>query len=191
MDKEEFEFNEQDHLNNEGYRKNIKDVFVHYTSNGKIPKGGKLLDLGAITPSILDEAKLLGFETTGWDMFKRKDSGHDFIVGDFETEETLKTFDVIWANHVFEHFHYPLEVLKKCYNLLNDKGKLFVGMPDPFFIAFENVYNWSHWLLRSHHIMWDMDSFCDEAEKVGFKTIMKHRNTEVNPQMDMHLIFEK
>jgi hypothetical protein len=49
-------------------------------------------------------------------------------------------------------------------------------MPDPRFIDWDNVYRWGHWALREHHIIWDMDSFIKEAEKLGFKAVYKNRN---------------
>ncbi len=188
---------EKEHKDSKDYKKGCKEILQHYLRLDKIHNGGygknMFLDLGSIAPFTLDEAKRLGFETTGFDMFERKDFGHDLVVGDFEIISLFepKSFNLIWANHIFEHFHYPLEALKKCYDLLSDNGEIFVAMPDPFFINFENIYTFPHFLLRNHHIMWDMDSFIDEAEKIGFKNTLRYRNTEVNVHEDMHLVFKK
>lgn len=111
----------------------------------------------------------------------------------FVVEQENGPWDLIWAYHSFEHFHKPLESLEFYFSNLNEGGTMFVAMPDPYFIEFDNPYTWQHWLLREHYIMWDMDSFCDEAEKVGFRTVHKIRNTEPKalPNKDMHLIFTK
>ncbi len=100
-------------------------------------------------------------------------------------------FNLIWAYHIFEHMREPLQSLKEYHTLLVEGGKLFVAMPDPFFIEFEDLYTWEYWLLREHYVMWDMDSFCDEAETVGFKVIMKERNTKNRPCKDMHIVLQK
>lgn len=100
-------------------------------------------------------------------------------------------YDIIWAYHTMEHEKDPLEKLALYNRLLKDKGILFVAMPDPFFIEFGDIYKWDHWLLREHHIMWDMDSFCDEAKALGLKIVYKTRNTAVKVCKDMHIILEK
>ena len=100
-------------------------------------------------------------------------------------------WDIIWAYHTMEHLQYPLESLKEYYEMLNPGGVLFIAMPDPFFINFDNTSAWNHWLLREHHIMWDMDSFCDEAEAIGFKVSLKMRNMKIKVCKDMHIILRK
>lgn len=99
--------------------------------------------------------------------------------------------DLIWSFHKIQRAINPLQVLGDYFNNLNPGGYLFVAMPDPYFIEFESPYEWRHWLLRENHIMWDMDSFCDAAEKIGFTTLMKKRNCDVQPCQDMHLIFKR
>ena len=183
---------EKNHSTNDNYKKGIKEVFQHHlkyqTVHNKGCDNNKFLDLGSITPTVLDEAKRLGFETTGVDMYPRNDFGHAMIQGDFEVMNICDKYDLIWASHIFEHFKYPLKALEKCYDLLGEGGELFIAMPDPFFIDFMNIHNFSHFLLRSHHIIWDMDSFVEEAEKIGFKVGLKRRNFIVNVISDMHIV---
>lgn len=50
----------------------------------------------------------------GWD--KGKESSYDFVI----------------MRHVLEHFHQPLEVLKKARAVLADNGILYIGVPDAF-----------------------------------------------------------
>lgn len=109
----------------------------------------------------------------------------------FVVDQEHSKWDIIWAYHIFEHMHYPLQELADFYNNLKPGGVLFIAMPDPYFINFDNPHSWEHWLLREHHIMWDMDSFCDEAEAVGFKVVYKNRNTTIKVCKDMHIILKK
>jgi len=155
--------------------------------------GKKFLDLGSISPYILDNAQEFGFETIGWDIFSHKDFGHRLIIGDFEKTPISETFDIIWASHIFEHFEKPLDALIKCFDLLNPNGRLFIAMPDVFFIDWANVYTWMNWHVREHHIFWDMESFCDEARKIGFEILQMKRNInyDIHVSGDMHLIFRK
>lgn len=163
--------------------------------------GEKFLELGAVTPYIMDLAKESGFDTTGLDIIKH-DFSHPMIEANFELWDgriwfddfsEKARFDVIWASHIFEHFQYPLDALDKCRELLEPRGLLFIAMPDPFFITWDSVYNWAHWHIREHHIMWDMDSFADECEKKGFELIYKERNTIGMTETfgDFHILLRK
>jgi len=61
-------------------------------------------------------------------------SGHNipnskFIHGDFDTYPFSQLFDIIVLNHVLEHVYFPIKTLKRCYELLNTDGILFVDVP--------------------------------------------------------------
>lgn len=189
-----FEDNQKQH-SNKHYRKLVADPLRYYIIKKKLfnmgYKKNKFLDLGSVTPYLLDEAKRLGWETMGWDKWKRDNFSHPLIVGDFEEMELDNKFDLIWSSHFFEHLHYPIKALQKCYKMLDPKGIMFVAMPDPYFVQFDNAYACKHWTLREHHIIWDMDSFCDELETIGFKVLMKERNTVVRLEKDYHIICQK
>lgn len=118
--------------------------------------------------------------------------GDDKVEKEFDRlgfDTTLKDrYDLIWAYHSIKHEKNPLQVLRTYYNILNDKGILFIAMPDPYFIDFGSPYQWRHWILRKNHIMWDMDSFCEELETIGFKVLMKERNIKIRPMKDFHVI---
>lgn len=153
--------------------------------------GKKLLDIGCITDFLVDKAREDGYEVTGTDVEKHPHSNCRFIIGDFDYMEISEKFDVIFANHVFEHFHYPLKAIKRCYEMLELGGLLFVSMPDPFQVPWESSDRWGGWSLHQHYIMWDMDSFCDEMDDNGFITLMKKRNLDVRYLQDYHLLFKK
>ena len=153
--------------------------------------GTKLLDLGCETHYLLDNAAVAGYETTGQDLILHDDIKHRFIIGDIDKCDIKGTYDVIFANHLFEHLHYPIRAMKKCYNALNEGGLLFVSAPDPFQVNWDMPKRWINWQLHQHYIMWDMDSFCDEMEDNGFKTIMKKRNLDTRYLQDYHLLFKR
>jgi len=183
---------EKDHLFPQ-YGDQIEQLFNFYIKPmEQIGNGGKkLLDLGAVVNFLLNPAKKRGYETYGWDIIEHKDFGHEQIVGNFDTITTDKKFDIIFSNHFFEHIKDPLGGLAKCYSMLNPGGILFISMPDPFQITWDNPSRWGNFILRQHYIIWDMESFCDEAEKVGFTTKLKKRNFDVRPLRDYHLMFVK
>jgi SAM-dependent methyltransferase len=139
---------------------------------------GHFLEIGCSYSYILDKARELGMQTYGANISKVSFDNHPVKVCDFEKEEFFDKYDVIYSSHVFEHFKDPIEAAQKCYDMLNEGGVLFVAMPDPFFIDWGKPYLWGHWHIKEHHILWDMDSFCEEMEKLGFKTVDKQRNME-------------
>ncbi len=138
------------------------------------------LDIGAIHDGILDNAKLEGWDTYGLDINETiKSNNHKRIFGNIENLEILQKagkHDVIWMSHVMEHLKTPLKTLENLYDTLNNNGLLYIAMPDPYFINYYSVYEWGHWALREHHILWDLDSFIKEAQKIGFKCVYRNRN---------------
>lgn len=130
---------------------------------------GKVLEIGCVNPILLDLFKAKGAETHALDIIPHKFEGHNNITVDFEKWESGELFDVIWASHIFEHFRDPLAMIEKCGRLLNPGGCLFVAMPDPYFIDYANVYQWMHWHIKEHYIMWNKDSFEVELKNKGFE----------------------
>ena len=183
----------------EGLEKYL-DKYVHnYFARISKVGFGNFLEIGCINDAILDAASRMGSKTFALDIVSRE-TKHEQIICDFnemDTEELIKKegkFNVIWASHVFEHFKDPLKALDQCTDLLNDGGYLFVAMPDPFFIDFNDVYKWGHWHVYEHHIMWDRDSFVDEVSKRGYECLLKFRNSGSTGFIctgDYHLIFRK
>lgn len=159
--------------------------------------GKQFTEIGAANNYVLDYAKEQGWKTTGLDINEnspiKKKHGH--VYGNIEHKHVvyqLPMSDVIWASHIFEHFMCPLEVAKDLFNKLNPKGYLMVAMPDPWFIPWVNPHAWSHWHIREHHIMWDMDSFIDEMLAIGYELCFSKRNDlKYLSRMDMHLLFRK
>lgn len=197
MDKEEYDDAYMERYNEADVkiacRRYIEEYIFFIKENFESRKLGKFLEIGAPNDSILDVAKENGWMPTGLDLIKRN-SKHLFLNVDFENWVTSDRYDIIWASHIFEHFKDPIGMLKKCTEFLVDGGILFVAMPDPWFVDWSNnPYEWIHWHIREHHILWDLDSFCDVMENCGFKIIKKHRNTSYNflCSGDSHILGKK
>lgn len=156
------------------------------------PNISRFLEIGCINDAILEEAEKEGWNPVAFDIVARE-SKYSMIVGDIERGiGTRAKYDVIWASHIIEHLRDPIKAIKALRRHLNANGLLFVAMPDPFFIDHKNVYTWQHWWVKEHHILWDMESFVEEVEKIGFKCELQERN--INPEFicngDFHLIFK-
>jgi SAM-dependent methyltransferase len=150
-------------------------------------------EIGSIRDDLLIEAEKMGWIPSAIDYINR-DSKYKIIQGNFEEVEIKDKFDCIWASHIFEHFKDPIKALEKCYNLLNLKGFLFIAMPDPYFIPWNNPLQWAHWVVKEHHILWDMDSFIDVCLEKGFNLEYNRRISGVyfnNLSGDFNIILRK
>ena len=140
-------------------------------------KDGLFVEIGVVTDTILDEADKRGYNTLAVDINDATTTKHDFLCANPDNDDMPKDISVIWASHVFEHFEDPINVAKKMYRALSDDGCLYVAMPDPWFIPWANPHLWAHWHCKEHHIMWDMDSFIDMCEEIGFELVTAKRKT--------------
>lgn len=144
------------------------------------------IELGAIHDHVLDYVKAKGVtETVGLDIMNH-DSKHEFICSDFEDYEPQgRKFDIIYASHIFEHFKDPGKQLDKCKEMLTPDGKLYIAMPETFFIDFKdgNGINFD-WYVQQHHILWNMDNWIDYCKEHGFRVLYSERNTDLHKQND-------
>ena len=97
---------------------------------------GKLLDVGSGTGSFVNEMKQHGWETIGLE----PDEGareiakqvHEIVLGDTSAFYRLNqgSFDAITLWHVLEHVHDLSAYVQQLKNVLNEKGKLFIAVPN-------------------------------------------------------------
>lgn len=179
-----------DYLTNEAFAKLYSNYIKNYFDRFLGVKS--FLEIGCANESLLEEGLKRNWEVLGIDMYKRK-TKNNMIFGDFEKLEIKRKFDVIWASHVFEHFKNPIQMLKKCFALLNPNGYIFIAMPDPLFIPWDTPFMWGHWMIKEHHILWDMDSFIGVMKKKGFEVIMANHIVENGfpARSDFHIIGQK
>ena len=176
MEQSVYDESYQDKYNNPSVRDTI--LKITRESFDLIPKqDGIFAEIGVVTDIVLDEAKDRGYNTVAIDINKTTNTSHPFLSLNPDEDELPTNIGVIWASHVFEHFKDPLVVAKKMYESLKDGGCLFVSMPDPWFIPWDNPYLWAHWHCTEHHIMWDMDSFIDAMREIGFELVVAQRKT--------------
>jgi len=139
--------------------------------------GGIFAEIGVVTDYILDVAKDRGYTPVAMDINETTQTKYEFLKLNPDEDDFPKDISVLWVAHVFEHFKDPIKVANKMYNALNDDGYLYVAMPDPWFIPLQDPHKWAHWHCHEHHIMWDMDSFIDALEKIGFTNVSAQRIT--------------
>jgi 2-polyprenyl-3-methyl-5-hydroxy-6-metoxy-1,4-benzoquinol methylase len=99
-------------------------------------KGARLLDVGCGNGDYLQLANRIGWNAEGIDPDPKavdaaQDKGLNVRCADLESEvsHSAGSFDAVTLSHVIEHFHDPIDALRKCYALLRPGGRIWVVTP--------------------------------------------------------------
>ena len=82
-----------------------------------------VLDVGSGAGQHAAVLKANGFKVTTVSLKPPAD-----IIGDFMGVDVGK-FDCVWLSHVFEHTLNPHDFLRRCYDILNERGVLAITVP--------------------------------------------------------------
>ncbi|KIA88371.1 class I SAM-dependent methyltransferase [Kaistella jeonii] len=137
----------------------------------KPSKAAKVLDVGCGEGKFLKSIFGLGYKNIiGIDPFAIKTIEKPFPIRRKSLEEIIEKFDVIAFNHVFEHVENLHETLQKCYNLLDNNGKIIIRVPVKDSVAFEKYgENWVQWDAPRHFHLLTKKAFQILAEKNRFQ----------------------
>lgn len=127
-------------------------------------KDGKILDAGCGNGDMIGWMKEYGWETYGVDISREaceqaKKQGLDVFCGELQDAHfSSDFFDVITVNHVLEHVHNPLALLKECNRILKKDGLLIVDCPN--FGCFDSRLFGESWQQvdvprHLYHFTWD------------------------------------
>lgn len=110
--------------------------------------GGKLLDVGCGNGKFLSRMRGLGWEGEGVEIdpqavIQARAQGLTVRQGVLEEQKYPEnSFDAITLNHVIEHVHDPVGLLRECHRLLKPGGRLVIATPNPA--------SWGHKMFREH-----------------------------------------
>lgn len=154
-----------------------------YRHMPRIPKGGgRLLDVGCGDGSFLSIARACGWDIVGLDPDPKAAANatkKDLIVykGGIEYfDSKTELFDVITLNHVIEHVHDPVRVLKTCHALLKPGGQLWLETPniDSFGHArFQR--SWRGLEIPRHLVIFNLKSLVNALLKTEFINIVSKK----------------
>ena len=150
----------------------------HYIDFNGIPK---LLDIGCSTGWITNVSKVEGFDASGLEAnthtaeYGRKKYGIEIIDGYIEDLKTDAKYDAVTMFHVLEHIADPQKMLVQVHELLNDRGKLLIVVPNAGSLGvelFKKNYNWN----IPHHIsFFSPNTIKDIFSQSGFRILdLKH-----------------
>ncbi len=148
--------------------------------------GGTLLDIGCGNGEFLRLAQAAGWSVQGIDTDSRaidaaKVHGVEVKKGGIELlAEERERFDLITMNHVIEHVHDPVGLLRACLRLLKKNGTLWLESPN--FNSYGRRLFGKHWRgleVPRHLVVFDTAHMAKLLSKVGFRTV---RHAEWMPQ---------
>lgn len=146
---------------------------------------GSVLEIGCSTGLMLSLLMSRGWEVTGIEISRKaakiaEKRGIKVIIQSFETSEINQKFDLIVLNHTLEHLTDPEEVISKAYSLLNDKGLLYIDVPN-FGGLSAKVYgmNWPLLLPEEHLWHFSEKSLSFLLEKLGFRIIFINKSSGI------------
>jgi len=113
-----------------------------------IEKDKKLLDIGCGSGQFLYEMKQLGLDVSGIENgILDKELADNLRIQNkdlISAKYPSNYFDVITINHVLEHLNNPTATIREIYRILNQDGKLIIGIPNTNSLA-NKLFN-KNWL---------------------------------------------
>jgi 2-polyprenyl-3-methyl-5-hydroxy-6-metoxy-1,4-benzoquinol methylase len=144
----------------------------------RLPRRGRLLDIGFGDGAFLDIAKAIGWEVTGIDPDSKVvdnalQRGLNVYQGGLEVlARESGVFDVITMSHVIEHVHQPIEVLKECHRLLKRGGQLWVETPNIKSLGrLRFQHHWRGLETPRHLVLFNRLSLRQALERAGFTNV--------------------
>ncbi|HCC08175.1 MAG TPA: hypothetical protein DEP72_08490 [Clostridiales bacterium] len=136
---------------------------------------------------MISVAKEMLFDVTGLDIrpiYAQKVSERFNVpvyASDIMQLETEEQFDVVVLGDIIEHIQNPVAMLKKCYNLLNENGVIWISTPN-----FESAFSYimkdkdPMWRVCEHLNYFSYDSLKKVLGNIGFEVkdykISQHYN---------------
>ncbi|WP_460894928.1 class I SAM-dependent methyltransferase [Ramlibacter monticola] len=141
------------------------------------PGGGSLLDIGSGDGAFLQRAVAIGWKVVGVEPDAKaaqmsRARGLEVITGGLEEIGAARRFDVVTLNHVIEHVHDPVGMLRNCWEILKPGGTIWLDTP--------NSESYGHQIFQSawrgieapRHLVLFSDSALKQAlQQVGFHHI--------------------
>lgn len=136
--------------------------------------GGRVLDVGCGDGYFLRLAHSCGWDVMGVDPDPKAGSNSQgFAVRRGGTEcldEVSELFDAVTLNHVIEHVHNPVEVLRHCRRLLKPGGQVWLETPNIDSLGHTRFQRcWLHLDPPRHLVLFNQRSIVRALEMAGFR----------------------
>ena len=135
---------------------------------------GRLLDVGAGSGMLVEQALRMGFDAEGvepskWLHARAQELRLPVHLGTFPHPEINGNYDVITAVDVLEHVSNPLTLLSEIRRALNVDGIAVIVTPDVKSLA-ARVFKWKWWHFRVAHISYfSKETLLFALQKTGYR----------------------
>lgn len=149
----------------------------------KYSRDRDILDIGCGAGAFLNAAQKSGWNSFGVEpsdlaVNKALETGIKVFNGTFDEfyVSNQRTFDVVQLKNVLEHVPDPIDMLRKCYQILKSGGVLYVEVPNDYDLiqrcGVKIVGERNHWVSIPDHINYfNFKSLKKLVGKLGFKII--------------------
>jgi SAM-dependent methyltransferase len=158
-----------------GWRKKADRMFL-----GEDSLRGRLLDVGCGKGDLLVRLRNLGWDVEGLDVdseavaFSRTRHGLKIHHGSLENQQfPAGSFDAVVMNHVIEHVHDPVALLRECFRVLKHGGRLVLATPNIInSLGYKKLGRyWSHLDIPRHLHLFTKKNIKDCAARAGFRSV--------------------
>ncbi len=155
------------------------------------PQISNLLEVGCSIGNTLEAARNLGINHLGIDIspfavdFCRKYQLNAETASLEELIQREQNFDLIFMQHVLEHFPDPFETLKQCHELLGKEGLILILVPNSLFRRAEKGRgNHRFYSIRGvgseHFVYFNYETLSKVLDFTGFEVVQKNYPVSVN-----------
>jgi len=139
-------------------------------------EGGRLLDVGCGTGSLLQTLRAGGWQVEGVEPDPRSAAfarACGLIVHELTFQEAsfpAGSFDAITMNHVLEHLPDPVDALRRCHRLLVPGGLFWAATPNlasPCYRTYS--VDWVGLDAPRHLVIWSPESLAQALDRAGFE----------------------
>jgi len=152
----------------------------------KLQPNGRLLDIGAGSGMLVEQAMQMGFqaegvEPSGWLHEMAKQRNLPVHLGTFPSPAVAGPFDVITLIDVIEHVTNPVELLQSIAASLSPSGSVIIVTPDVGSLA-ARVFGWKWWHFRVAHIgYFNKRTLMYALDRAGLRPVLTRRAAWVFP----------
>jgi 2-polyprenyl-3-methyl-5-hydroxy-6-metoxy-1,4-benzoquinol methylase len=140
------------------------------------PERGRLLDVGSGNGIYLQQMRALGWQVEGVETdpkacaISRDKYGLVIHAGELEGQALpADSYDAITLNHVIEHVHDPVALLKECRRIVKPGGKVIVTTPNVGSFGHQRFSaNWRGLEAPRHLQLFSLPGLLSCAEQAGF-----------------------
>jgi SAM-dependent methyltransferase len=149
--------------------------------------GRRLLDVGCGNGQFLLWARELGWECHGVELDAAaarvaRDQGISVLGSSLDElpPGSAGSFDAITLSHVIEHVHDPIDMLRRCRDLLRPGGYLWLETPNTESLGY-SMYgaSWRGLETPRHLVLFNFASLCWSLERAGFERVQRLQPPDV------------